>query len=217
MEGVADDRPTPPQPPADDETAHFDQPIDQPPDETAVMPAAGERPAGEQPARWAARAGVPAAGPRPSEPQWVPDQQPRTWWAPILIGVAILVLVGLIALGLWVAVRSKPGTPTSPSPTPSSPAPSSASPSPAPSPTASTSPPVTMVVVPSLRGVSLSDAEQILQSQGLNWTVSTRVSSEFPAGTVIESNPPAESRVPAGTEVNLVVATAPPSPSPAAS
>ena len=205
MEGVADDRPTPPQPPADDETARFDQPIDQPPDETAVMPAAGERPAGEQPARWAARAGVPAAGPRPSEPQWVPDQQPRTWWAPILIGVAILVLVGLIALGLWVAVRSKPGTPTSPSPTPSSPAPSSAS------------PPVTMVVVPSLRGVSLSDAEQILQSQGLNWTVSTRVSSEFPAGTVIESNPPAESRVPAGTEVNLVVATAPPSPSPAAS
>src|SRR5437763_3479969 len=208
MGGVADDRPPPPQPPADDETARFDQPIDQPPDETAVMPAAGERPAGEQPAgeqpageqpaRWAARAGVPAAGPRPSEPQWVPDQQPRTWWAPILIGVAILVLVGLIALGLWVAVRSKPGTPTSPSPTPSSPAPSSASPSPAPSPTASTSPPVTMVVVPSLRGVSLSDAEQILQSQGLNWTVSTRVSSEFAAGTVIESNPPPESGVAAG-------------------
>src|SRR5437660_795436 len=64
MEGVADDRPTPPQPPADDETARFDQPIDQPPDETAVMPAAGERPAGEQPARWAARAGGPAAGQR---------------------------------------------------------------------------------------------------------------------------------------------------------
>src|SRR5207244_7956115 len=101
MEGVADDRPTPPQPPADDETARFDQPIDQPPDETAVMPAAGERPAGERPARWAARAGVPAAGPRPSEPQWVPDQQPRTWWAPILIGVASMWWSGFCAVVRW--------------------------------------------------------------------------------------------------------------------
>jgi len=206
---VADDRPTQPQPPADDETARFDRPSD----ETSVLPPSADEP----PPRWAARAGVPVGGPRPAEPQWVPEQPPRTWWAPILIGVAILVLVGLIALGLWVAVRSKPGTTPSPSPSPSSAAPSSASPSPSPSPTASTSPTVSMVVVPSLRGVSLTDAQQILQSQGLTWTVSTQVSSDFPAGTVISSNPAADSRVPAGTAVNLVVATAPPSPSPATS
>jgi hypothetical protein len=160
-------------------------------------------------------------GPRQAAPeqQWVPDQQPRTWWAPILIGLAILVLVGLIALGLWVAMRSKPGTTPSPSATPSSAA-TSASPSPSPTPsrTASATPTVTLVTVPSLRGVSLDDAEQILQSQGLNWTVVTQVSSEFPATTVLSTNPAANSKVPAGTEVTIVVATPPPrSASPSAS
>jgi PASTA domain len=208
---VADDRPTQPQPPADGDEPRETEQFNRPTDETAVLP-----PSAEPSPRWAARAGVPVGGPRQPapEPQWVPDQQPRTWWAPILIIVAILVLIGLIALGLWVAVRSKPSPSPSPSLTPSSAAPSSASPSPSPTPSVSTSPTVTMVVVPSLRGVALTDAEQILQSQGLNWTVSTRVSSEFPAGTVIETNPPADSKVPAGTDVNLVVATAPPSPSP---
>jgi PASTA domain len=210
---VADDeRPTQPQPPAEDdprETARFDRPSD----ETAVMPPAAAP--GEPPARWAARAGVPAGGPRQSAPeqQWVPDQPARTWWAPILIGVAILVLVGLIALGLWVAVRSKPGTPTSPTPVPSSAAPSSASPSPSPSPSPSASPTAALVFVPSLHGVALNDAEQILQSEGLGWTVTTQVTSDFPAGTVIDTNPSADSQVPTGTTVKLVVATAPPSPS----
>jgi PASTA domain len=221
---VADeDRPTQPQPPADDpqfraETERFDRPPveERPADETAVMPPAGGP--GEPPARWAARAGVPAGGPRQSAPQqWVPDQQPRTWWAPILIILAILVLIGLIALGLWVAVRTKSGPAPTPSAAPSSAAPSSPSPSPSPSASPSTSPTVTMVAVPSLRGVSLTDAEQILQSQGLNWKVTTRVSTEFPAGTVIETNPPATTLVPAGTEVTLVVATAPASPSPSRS
>jgi eukaryotic-like serine/threonine-protein kinase len=199
---VADDQPTQEQPPAEDRPA----------DETAVMPPA------QEPPRWSARAGVPVGGPRQAAPdqQWVPDQQPRTWWAPILIVIAILVLIGLIALGLWVATRSQTGTGPSPSASPS-PSPSSPSPSPSPSPSRSTSPPATMVSVPSLQGVSVTDAEQILQSQGLNWKVTTRVSATHPAGTVIETSPPAGVQVPAGTEVILVVATPPPtsaSPSP---
>ncbi len=205
------DAPAPPDPRSGGETAEFPRPAA---DETAVLPPATEPP--PAPATWSARAGVPVGGPRQPapEPQWVPDQEPRTWWAPIVIGVAILVLIGLIGLGLWIATRN-PATPApsaSPSPTPSSP-----SPSPSPSRTASASPTPTVVLVPvpSLRGVSLTDAQQILQSQGLNWKVVTRPSTEFPAGTVIDTDPPATTPVPAGTEVTLFVATAPPpSPSP---
>ncbi len=102
------------------------------------------------------------------------------------------------------------GTGPSPSTTPSSAA-TSASPSPTPSVSTSPTPTVTMVTVPSLRGVALTDAEQILQSQGLDWKVVTRVSDAFPAGTVIETDPAANSRVPAGTDVTLFVATPPPS------
>jgi beta-lactam-binding protein with PASTA domain len=77
-----------------------------------------------------------------------------------------------------------------------------------------------LVSVPSLHGVSVTDAEQILQSQGLNWKVVTRVSNADPAGTVIDTDPAAGTPVPAGTEVTLFVATAPPtsaSPSPTGS
>jgi hypothetical protein len=218
---VDDDQPTRNQPPADQppaggdpsaaETAPFPRPAT---DETSVLPAAETPP--EAPAKWSARAGVPVHGPRQAAPQeqaWVPDQEPRTWWAPLLIVLAILVLLGLIGLGLWLAMRGQPAVGPSASAAPSSAA-SSASPSPSPTPSQSTSvpPTVTMVPVPGLRGVSVSDAEQILQSQGLNSKVVTRV-SDLPAGTVIETNPPANALVPAGTEVTLFVATPPPSPS----
>jgi hypothetical protein len=205
------DQPTSNQPPADG---------DRPADETTVLPSTGG-PAEPPAPRWSARAGVPVGAPRrqvPVEQQWVPEQ-PRTWWAPILIIVAILVLVGLIALGLWIAARNPSGTtpvasPT-PSPTASSPSPS---PSPPPSPTPSASPSELQVSVPPLRGVSLTDAQQILQSQGLNWKVVTRPSDEVAVGSVIGTDPPAGTVVPTGSEVILYVATAvtpssPPAPS----
>jgi hypothetical protein len=208
---VDDDQPTGNRPPADGEppaaeTAPFPRPAA---DETSVLPAA-EEPA-QPPARWSARAGVPVRQQAP-EPGWVPGEEPpRTWWAPVLIVVAILVLLGLIGLGLWLAVRGGPAAVPSASPAPSSAA-SSPSPilSPTPGPTASASPTVTTVSIPVLRGVPVSDAQQILQSRGLNSTVVTRASDQ-PAGTVIETDPPAGTQVPAGTEVTLFVATAPPS------
>jgi cytoskeletal protein RodZ len=168
----------------------------------------------EAPPRWTARAGVPVRGPRQAAPQeqpWVPDQEPRTWWAPILIVLAILVLLGLIALGLWLAMRGQP----TPAPSASASPTSSASPSPSPTPsqtTPSASPPAILVAVPPVRGLSVSDAQTILQSQGLNSKVVTQV-SDLPPGTVIDTNPAASTQVPAGTEVTLFVATPPPSPS----
>ena len=111
------------------ETTHFpratDDPAAQPADGTAVLPSVDEPRVDEAGARWSARAGVPAAGPRqgaPQEQQWVPDREPRAWWLPILIGVAILVLLGLIGLGLALALRGS-GPAPQPSPVPSSPAP----------------------------------------------------------------------------------------------
>lgn len=205
-----DDQPTRNQPPADGappagETARFPRPA---PDETSVLPAQDPE---EPPARWSARAGVPVRQQVP-EPGWVPgDEPPRTWWAPVVIVVAIVVLLGLIGLGLWLAVRGQPATVPSASAAPSSAASSaSPSPSPTPSPSASASPTVTMVAVPGLRGASVNDAQQILQARGLNSTVVTRVSDQ-PAGTVVDTDPPADTLVPAGTEVTLFVATPPPS------
>jgi PASTA domain-containing protein len=199
------------------ETARFPLPG---PDETSVLPPAT---GASGPARWSGRAGVPPASPRgavPQEPAWIPDQQPRTWWAPILIIVAILVLLVLIGLGLWLATHGQPAPTPSPSPTAAA---SSASPSPSarPSPSATSSPPVATVSVPSVTGVMLTDAQQILQSQNLKWKVVTAVSDQ-PAGSVIRTDPAAGTAVPAGSTVTLYVATAPatsasPTPSPSAS
>jgi len=206
---VDEDQPTRNQPPADGtppaaETARFPRPAS---DETSVLPAAQEP--GEPPARWSARAGVPVRRDVP-EQGWAPDQEPRTWWAPVLIGVALLVLLGLIGLGLWLAVRGQPATTPSASAAPSATA-SSASPSPSPTPSASPSSTATMVPVPpGLVGVPVAEAQEILQAQGLNWTVVNRVSDE-PAGTVVDTDPPTGTPVPAGTEITLFVATPPPS------
>src|SRR5690242_14745856 len=116
-----------------------------------MLPA--QEPAAEPPPRWSARAGVPVRYQEP-EPGWVPgDEPPRTWWARVRIVVAIVVLLGLIGLGLWFAVRGGPAAVPSASAAPSSAA-SSPSPSPPPSPSASASPSVTMVPVPDLNGAT---------------------------------------------------------------
>ena len=201
-----EDQPTRNQPPADGtppaaETARFPRPAS---DETSVLPAAQEP--GEPPARWSARAGVPVRRDVP-EQGWAPDQEPRTWWAPVLIGVALLVLLGLISLGLWLALKGQPAPVPSPSVAPSS---AASSASPTPSPTASATPTVTLVPVPVLKGATVDDAQQALQAQGLNWTLVNRVSDE-PAGTVVDTDPPTGTPVPAGTEITLFVATPPPS------
>ncbi len=186
-----------------------------PADGTAVLPQTDQP---ESPARWAARAGVPARGPRAAAPeqQWVPEQAPRIWWTPILIGLAILVLLGLVGLGLWLAVRGSTPVP-GPSPTPGV-STTSAAPTTAP-PTTAASPPTVLVPVPPLANVPADQAVDILRTQGLTANVVTRVSDSLPAGTVIDTNPPAGTKVPVGSVVTLFVAappatSAPPTPTP---
>jgi len=214
---VVDEEPPPDQPA--DETARFpvapDETAPQPrADGTAVLPQAQEPEGG---ARWSARAGVPPAGPRPAtvhEQQWVPERAPSgTWWLPIVIGLAALLLLGLIGLGMWLALRGSGPAPR-PSATPSASV-TSASPSPSPSPSASPSPsPSAVVPVPALANVPVSDALPILQGQALVAWVVNRVTDAVPAGTVIDTDPTAGTRVPVGSTVTVFVATPPPTSTP---
>ncbi len=185
------------------------------PGQTAPLPPAGG--AGEQPPRWTARAGVPAQAPRGAIPQeqeeWVPERESRSWWLPVLITLAVLILLGLIGLGIWMALHSSSGPAPAASNSPgTSPSPSPASPTPSPSP-ASSAP---LVEVPDVRGETVSDAKDTLGGVGLKVKVQTQVTNAQPPGTVLSTQPTAGSKVRAGTEVTLVVAQAP-SPSPSAS
>jgi hypothetical protein len=172
-----------------------------------------------EPAKWSARAGVPTRGPRqaaPEEPEWVPDREPsRVWWMPILIGLAGLVLLGLIGLGLWLAMRG--GGPTPATSVPPSTAPSSAAPAPT-TPAAPSSPVVLLVPVPALANIPVDQATGILTSQGLGTKVVNQVTDKVPPGIVTGTDPVAGTPVPQGTVVTLIVAAAPPSsPSPSPS
>jgi hypothetical protein len=197
------------QPRAADETA-VQRPAE---DSTAILPPAEEAP------RWSARAGVAPRRPAAQQEQeWVPESPPPsgTWWTPLLIGFAVLILVGLIALGLWLAMRgSGPAPQVS---TPPSVVPTSASPTPSPTPSTSSAP-AALVPVPVLTNVPVSDALPILQGQGLVPKVVNQVNDAVPAGTVIGTDPAAGTQVPTGTVITVFVATpsptsASPSPSP---
>jgi serine/threonine-protein kinase len=65
------------------------------------------------------------------------------------------------------------------------------------------------VSLPDLRGTSVGDAQQILSGLGLTSTVRNQVDDSVPAGTVLGTDPAADSAVPAGSSVVLVVAVAP--------
>jgi beta-lactam-binding protein with PASTA domain len=70
------------------------------------------------------------------------------------------------------------------------------------------------VLLPTLRGLTLADAEQALSSMGLTYKVANRVDDTLPPGTVSGTDPEANTQVPAGSQVTLFVATAPPSSAP---
>ncbi len=67
------------------------------------------------------------------------------------------------------------------------------------------------VLVPSLSGLSQTVAGQTLGSEGLNvGSVTSQSSSQYSAGLVISSNPPAGTPVSPGSSVDIVVSTGPP-------
>jgi beta-lactam-binding protein with PASTA domain len=155
----------------------------------------------------------------------VDDQGDRRWWLPIVLASVALVVLAVLGLGLWLIVRSGLGSEPAGTPPPTGAATTTAAPTPSPSRTRPAStPPITTspttvapvrVPMPPLAGLPQPAAEALLDRLGLGYRVELR-RSDRPAGTVIESDPPAGADVPVGSDVTLVVSDgpAPGSPSP---
>ncbi|MEH0845114.1 PASTA domain-containing protein [Micromonospora sp. CPCC 205711] len=201
-----------------DETARHE-----PVDATRPLPpgeAARQGPAA--PAVWSGRAGVPP--PRPAdyrEPaEWYPeDQRGRRWWAPILLGILALLLLGVLGAGIWLALRASDdgGPEESPSPLPTSApattaAPTTAAPTTEPPSTPPTTTAAARIPMPPLTGLSRATAQRVLDRLGVAYRVETRTSDQ-PPGTVIETDPAAGEPVGPDEEVTLVIAEAAESPS----
>lgn len=182
--------------------------------------------AGPPPGVWSGRAGVrPPTDeePQPGEPDWEGEPEQNNWLLPVIFGVVLLLLLGLLGLGLWLSLHhdKEPVTPASTAPHPTSAAPTSAAPSPTPSATASAS--ATVASLPDLTGVSYDAAVALLTGVGLVPVRVDTITTDLPAGYVIRTDPAGPRDLPVGTKVRLFVAVAPPpttapaSPSPTAS
>lgn len=179
-------------------------------------PPAGEnvdatRPLPPTPAAWSGRAGVPPTRPAEQSTEWYTEEQAdRRWWMPILLGILALVLLALIGLGVWLALRATDDGPA-PAPTPSLRPTTAPATSAAPSTPPPTTPPATTaaarVPMPPLVGLPEATARQILDRLDVDYRVRTRT-SEQPAGTVIETDPEAGELIREGGRVTVVVAEA---------
>jgi hypothetical protein len=176
-----------------------------PDDRTAQIPP------GQDGGAWAGRAGVPPPGAPPRGPaptEWAEPEDPhqRRWWMPILLGVLALLLIGVIAFGLWLLLRDDSGSPEpTPSPTvvPTTAAPTTAAPTTA-APTSAAA-----VAVPPVIGRSEAEARTLLDAAGLQPELDF-VESDQPAGTVVDADPPPGSQVAPNSTVTLFISEGPP-------
>jgi hypothetical protein len=176
---------------------------------------------------WAGRAGV--RHPRPgydddfTRTDWaaVPsEEEPRgKWWMPIVVGIVGLLLLGLLGWGIYLIVQSTGDDDTTPAVTPSIAPTATTEPATKPTttapattePTASPTPSPTDVTVPALKGLSSEEARAALDRKGLRYRLRF-VTSDSPAGTVIDSDPAEGQQVPADTVITLIIAAAPTAP-----
>ena len=169
---------------------------------------------------WSARAGVrpkpPGYGDEGGDWAAVPADEPRgRWWTPIAVGIVGLLLLGLLGWGIYLIVQADgtgedvtPGVTASPA-APAATAttttqPTTTAPTTEPTTTAPTETP-TDVTVPALKGLSSAEARDALDRTGLNYRLRF-VTSDSPAGTVIDSDPAEGQQVPADTVVTLIIA-----------
>jgi len=201
--------------------------------EAAARAAAGANDAdsGAASPPWSGRAEV-----RPPRPgaggdytgEWAepPAAEPRgKWWLPIVIGIVVLVLLALLAWGVYLIVQSsdKPDDTPAPTATATTAAPETTAPTTSPPPT--TEPTITpttteptgpeAVTIPALKGLSSAEARAALDRRGLAYRLRFVTSNDAAPGTVIDSDPPEGQQVPSDTTVTLIIAS-PPSSSPTA-
>jgi len=192
-------------------------------------PAGGDRPTAPLPGRdatapspsrppsWSGRAGVPPGGPgavRDSAPvDWTygDDQDDRRWWMPILLGVIALILLAVLGFAGWLIVEStERGRPGPPPPTATSASTATSQPTSAAATTGTPTPSATTVGtvrVPPLVGLPQEVARGLLDQLGLVPRIRFQTSDQ-PAGTVLEADPRAGTRIAPGDEVTLVIAEA---------
>lgn len=171
---------------------------------------------------WEGRAGVRA--PRPGAvgaEQWdgPAPEPPGRWWAPAGIGIVAFALLAMLGWGIYLIVRNS-GDDDRESPavvsTTVAPAetaePTTAPPTTSPATTAPSSPPPSSPgdsTIPAVRGLTMRDAQAVLNQKGFNYRLRFVATTDSPAGTVIGSDPVEGQEVPADTVVNLIVAIAP--------
>jgi hypothetical protein len=189
------------------------------PDRTSGLPPAA--------AGWSARAAIPP----PEAPQvrgttqrsWTEEPPPgeRRWWVPALIALVGLLLLAVFGYGLWLLLgggrdNGRPGAPSVPSLSATAPEPPGGTePSPA-EPSAPTATTEAGVVVPRLIGLSEADARATLDDVGLRYRLAFEENGGFPPGHVVTTDPPSGTVIPRGSQIVLVIATAPPTTEPPA-
>lgn len=184
-------------------------PTDRGPSGTAFLPPVAE---GEQPTarpRWEGRAAVPTP-PRVEEYPEPGYEPPRSVTLPVLITIVVMLLVGVLAVGVWLILTNRrdggPAPVDSASPT----APATTTPA------ATTAPPTTTpagIAIPSVVEEDYDGAATILEALGLVPVMSEEFNEAEP-GTVLGTDPPEGTRVAPGTTVTIIVSRGPePSPS----
>jgi hypothetical protein len=191
------------------------------PDATRVTPV--------DPDAWRGRAGVPPTDPvrgaiPPQETEeWAQTDQEepgRRWWLPILFGLlGVLLVLGIILAMVLANSDDGADNPTpAPSRTPGRTA-SAASVSPSAAPTVTAASPsivqtATTVVVPETHGDTQAQATGKLEALGLIVRIQFQEDPIATPGTVLASSPIANSVVPSGSEIVLIIAKAIPSSAP---
>jgi hypothetical protein len=171
---------------------------------TGVLPAVGDT----EPPRWSARAQVPQHDVGYGEWQEVEEEQERrNLVTPALITLCVLLLLALIALGVWLSMRDRDTPPTNPTPTP---VPTTVAPTTTPPPTTTTPPAPTQaaeVAIPTVRGMSYAEAVAALNGAGFFQIERVNEVSELPEGQVIGTNPPAGNAVLPNATIEVRVST----------
>jgi hypothetical protein len=132
---------------------------------------------------------------------------------PIVIGLAALLLLGVLGYGLWLIAAADDGTEPAGGPSATAPAAPRTTAPPAtreaPRPTAPQP-----VEVPRLAGESLADAQDRLDELGLTYRVEFEETDEEQPGRVLRTEPDGGAEVEPRSRVTLVVAAAPEEPEP---